>query len=367
MKKKIIGITAWLLSFHFGHAQPEKAFTLHGKFAGQATGYVYLYYPLLNDSWLLDSSKVTDGAFVFKGKLPAPTVARLSYARSAVQIILEPAVMQLAIHDNKDITKNTMTGSRSQLQLAELNTSLKKIDDRWKIVIDTLNAVNRRSNAAFQELKGWVLDPYFKEQEEVNHNFINKYPASVASAHILQIFARELSADTLQLFYDRFPASVKQSRYGKNIARQLQERKLGIPGTMAAGFTKTDINGNKLSLADLQGKYVLLDFWGSWCVPCRKGNPHLIGLYQKYKSLGFEIVGIAADDATPDAWRKAVAKDQLPWLQVLQGNTPAEDIGVKYSIASYPTKILVDKNGKIIGRFGEEHEPLDAMLEKLFK
>jgi thiol-disulfide isomerase/thioredoxin len=233
--------------------------------------------------------------------------------------------------------------------------------------MDTLNQVNKRSNVAFQELKGWVLVPYFKEIEEVNLSFFNKYPYSFVTAYALQFVARDLTTDSVKLFYNRFPEQVKKSIYGKYIQNEIEKRKLGAVGKMAAGFSKPDINGNTLDLSKLLGKYVLLDFWGSWCVPCRKGNPHLIEMYAKYKDLGLEIIGIAADDETPDAWRKAVIDDKLPWLHVLRGDTPETNLSIKYNIDYYPTKILIDKNGKIIGRYGEETEALDKMLESIFK
>ncbi|KQC00879.1 TlpA disulfide reductase family protein [Pedobacter sp. Hv1] len=366
-RNKISLVLALLLSSHLLQAQTAKSFRLQGKLLASATGYIYLYYPETDGRWKLDSSLLDKGNFVFKGGIATPTIARLSYAKSMTQVILEPVPMQVLIKDRDDLTRLSMTGSKSQHELNELNISLQKIEKRWKRVIDTLMAVNKRSNVAYQTLKDWVLDPYFKEVEETNHHFINKYPYSFASAYILQVFARELGTDSLQYFYNRFPAAVKQSRYGKNIAQQLAERKLGIPGVMAPAFAKEDINGKKLSLTDLKGKYVLLDFWGSWCVPCRKGNPHLIKLYEKYKNMGFEIIGIAADDRTPDAWRKAVADDKLPWLQVLQGDTPLTAISVSYNVTAYPTSILIDREGKIIGRFSEDHTPLDTMLENIFK
>ncbi len=233
--------------------------------------------------------------------------------------------------------------------------------------MDTLTEINKKSNIAFQELKGWVLVPYFKEIEEANFDFFSKHPTSFVTAYTLQFVARDLATDSIKIFYNRFPAEVKQSIYGKNIREQIEKRKLGAVGTIAARFSKADINGNTLNLADFRGKYVLLDFWGSWCVPCRKGNPHLIELYKKYKDQGMEIIGIAADDSTPDAWRKAVQDDKLPWLQVLQGDTLAINIAEKYNIEYYPTKILIDKEGKIIGRYSEEEEALDKMLEDIFK
>lgn len=265
-----------------------------------------------------------------------------------------------------DFARESNDPSKTQREYNELTKTLKKIEDRWKVVIDTLTQVNKRSNVAFQELKGWVLVPYFKEVQETNLNFFDKYRTSYATAYALQYVIPDLTTDSLKLFYNRFPEHVKKSKYGKYILSAIEKRKLGAVGTIAAGFSKKDINGNALNLSDYSGKYVLLDFWGSWCVPCRKGNPHLIETYAKYKDRGLEIIGIAADDEKPDAWRKAVREDKLPWLHVLQGNTPETDIAKKYNIEYYPTKILIAKDGKIIGRYGEESDALDRMLERIF-
>lgn len=366
MKRYLLLILVLFFSFNFGYTQTTRPFILQGKMPSTAKGYLYLNYPKTDNTWQKDSALLDNGNFIFKGLLHQPTVARLSTTKSAIQIILEPTMMVATLSTAENLANLQIMGSKSQDELAELNRSLQKVETRWKVVLDTLNVISKRSNVAFQEYKGWVLDPYFKEIEELNRKFINKYPSSFASAHILQVFARELSTDTLKVFYDRFPGVVKQSRYGKNIEEQLAKRKLGVPGTLAANFTKQDINGKKIALSALQGKYVLLDFWGSWCVPCRKGNPHLISLYQKYKDKGFEILGVAADDNSLSAWRKAVADDKLPWLQVLQGNTPSTDIGKLYNIMYYPTKILIDTKGTIIGRFGEDSAALDALLEKVF-
>ncbi|MCG2616719.1 TlpA family protein disulfide reductase [Terrimonas sp. NA20] len=117
----------------------------------------------------------------------------------------------------------------------------------------------------------------------------------------------------------------------------------------------------------MSSSYVLIDFWGSWCLPCRKGHPHMIDLYEKYRNKGLEIVGVAADDNTQDAWRKAIVDDKLPWKQVLPGRNTPTDPSVPYGISSYPTKILVDRSGKIIGRFEEDMSALDKLLSDLLK
>ncbi len=97
---------------------------------------------------------------------------------------------------------------------------------------------------------------------------------------------------------------LKQTGFGKEIKEELDGLRGGSPGSVAHVFAKNDINGQPLSLADYKGKYVLIDFWASWCGPCRKGNPHLKSLYAKYKEKGFEIIGISDDDSKPEAWKK---------------------------------------------------------------
>ncbi len=267
---------------------------------------------------------------------------------------------------NETLKQIETSGSKSEIEFSEINNNLSRIDNRWQSVFDTLSAVNRRSNTSFQELKGWVLPPYFEEIRETYFEFFMKYPQSFVTAYYLSLNVIEMNqgifpTDSLQAYYNKLRESVKKSWYGKKIIKQLEVRKIAVPGTEAFSFTKSDINGQPLSLSSFRGKYVLLDFWGSWCVPCRKGNPHLKELYYSYKDKGFEIIGIAKDDDKKDEWLKAVEIDGLPWHHILVG-----DLDTKYNIKSYPTKILIDRQGVIIGRFGSEEIELDKQLNSIF-
>ncbi|HWW39307.1 TlpA disulfide reductase family protein, partial [Pedobacter sp.] len=142
-------------------------------------------------------------------------------------------------------------------------------------------------------------------------------------------------------FYSKFADSVQRVYHTK---------------LTAFALNKKDDKGKPVNFDALKGKYVLLDFWGSWCGPCRASHPHLKELYAKYKDKGFEIVGIAQEHSALPAdrllWTEAIAKDGLTWIQVLNNeNRDKFDVVSEYGVTAFPTKILLDKGGNIIGRY----------------
>ena len=145
-------------------------------------------------------------------------------------------------------------------------------------------------------------------------------------------------------------------------------------GGPAPDFTKLDANGKSVSLSQFKGKYVLLDFWGSWCSPCRQAMPHLKELYAAYAPKGFEVLGISSEKVSSQSqaeamWKQAIEKDGLPWTNVLN-NEPAmkQDVVQMFSIEAYPTQILLDKEGKIIGKWtGSGNKGVDEKLKEIFK
>jgi len=341
-------------------------FSIKGKFNSDTIGgTMYLFYQI-NGIEHKDSCLIKKGIFSFFGNLLHPEYAILSFNDKRKEIFLDPKPMTILFKD-AELKQIETSGSKSELEFSEIDNKLRKINNRWQIVFDTLDAVSSRSNTSFQELKDWVLVPYFEEFRETYLDFFEKHPQSFVTAYYLSLNVIEMNqgifpTDSLQAYYNRFRTPVKKSWYGKKIIEELSKRKVAMPGTEAFNFTKTDLNGKPLSLSSFRGKYVLLEFWGSWCVPCRKGNPHLKELYYRYKDKGFDIIGIAKDDDTKDAWLKAVEKDGLPWHQILVG-----DLDTKYNITSYPTKIFIDKQGIIIGRYGEEEKELDEQLKSIFE
>jgi thiol-disulfide isomerase/thioredoxin len=209
--------------------------------------------------------------------------------------------------------------------------------------------------------------------------YIVANPSSILSAYILE--GLKISVAEKEEMYRMLSLEVRKSLPGLVVRESIEFMRRGLIGSVAAKFIGQGIGGDTVRLSDYRGRYVLLDFWGSWCKPCRAGHPHLLELYAKYKASGFEIIGIADDDRNPDAWRKAVKDDEIgEWKHILRGldmekfargdtnylNYPYEISASKYGISAYPTKILIDPSGMIIGRYGGNAVDLDRKMEEIF-
>jgi thiol-disulfide isomerase/thioredoxin len=363
---------------------PAQSFVLTGNIGGADGIMLHLDYPADGGKWVKDSCQVQHGNFRFSGNIPGPVGSYLSKPgegtdlrdRKEIRIFLEPATIHVAIRDGA-FEKAVVSGSKTQSEYEVLKRKQDKLEQRWKVVMDTLTQANKRSNFEYQALKDWVLVPYDIERKEIDYAFFDSHPTSYVTAYMLDVEGREMTTDSLRILYNRFPEQLKRSSYGKGVLAEIDRRKIGAPGTQSLDFETTDINGNKLALSDFKGHPILLDFWASWCLPCRKSSPHLKELYAAYKDKGLVIIGIASDDDRPDAWRKAVDQDSVGLFhQVLEGfdrqkamdgKANLADIGKKYGIVSLPTKILIDKDGTIVGRY-EDDDPtaMDGRLAGLF-
>lgn len=210
-----------------------------------------------------------------------------------------------------------------------------------------------------------------KELSDVAKSFIKAHPASDVSGYLLSsIDAAERSQYAALLTNEvkngptaEFVKAIEK-REAAQKAREEAAKKVR-PGATAPDFTLPDLDGQSFSLSSLRGKYVVLDFWGSWCGWCIKGMPEMKKYYDKYKAKGLEILGIDCND-TETKWKAAVKKHELPWLHVR--NTGKTDVSALYGISGYPTKIVIDKDGKIVkvveGESPEFYTYLDSLFEK---
>ncbi|NSL86962.1 TlpA family protein disulfide reductase [Chitinophaga sp. Mgbs1] len=175
---------------------------------------------------------------------------------------------------------------------------------------------------------------------------------------------KELIAAELGKLIKKYPYLEEAKRKQQDIAHaEAVARKTGI-GATAMNFTQQNVKGDPVKLTDYRGKYVLLDFWASWCGPCRAENPNVLENYEKYHSKGLEILGVSLDDKK-DAWVKAIKDDGLTWEHVSDLKGWRNVVAKEYNIRAVPSNFLLDKDGKIIAKDlrGEE---LSRKLEEIF-
>lgn len=370
------------------------SFTINGTITGlKDNSSIFLHYQNNEGKRIADSAVVLNNKFTFKGTASQPLMASLAAAGSKSRqdylfMFIEPgAITVQGSADNWNGIQ--VTGSPLNEENKAYNNLFREITAKTTPLSNRYDKLNEEYIAArragkspealevFKEQLEHLRDsmaPYGRQRQEINMAYFRAHPTSFITASQMKYFTSSAKPDTLEAWYNRMGASMQQTFEGKELAAEIKKLRAGSPGGTAKAFAVNDINGQPISLAAYKGQYVLIDFWASWCVPCRKGNPHLLSLYSKYKEKGLEIIGVSDDDSNPKAWKEAVEKDKIGvWKHVLRGlkRSPdggfdkSEDISEGYGIHTLPTKILIDPKGIIIGRYGGGGENDAAMDKKL--
>lgn len=212
-----------------------------------------------------------------------------------------------------------------------------------------------------------------KKENDLQKKYIENHPKSYVSLFLLHRMKSSYTSEDYKLAFNRLDSNYKSTDMGKAIASTIAKETVTAKGKAAPLFTRTTAHGTLFKLEKMQGRVILLDFWGSWCGPCRASMPHLQQLYSRYKNKGFEIIGIAQErgkalDESKNSWHKAIEELSLPWTNVLNNeNKEQMDIVKEYQISGFPTKILVDENGKIILRLvASATDDIDIALKKIY-
>lgn len=376
--KKILIVTAMAISSFAAVAQT--GYTIKGQI-GKLNKPVKAFLMIkLEGKRTLDSAVLVDGSFMFKGSVPSPMEATLRIKHDdaievpgkRIKIDALPIILgneNITILGKDSISTAKVTGST-------LTEESKHVDNLLRPIYNKLQALDKeysdqpeakkqdRTYRTELEARAKVIE---KEIFEAKINYVKQNPSKYMALMALNSTLRPgFDAVEMEKVYAVLSPELKNSYFGKQVEERIATFKKTQEGVAAQDFTQPDVEGKAVKLSDYKGKYVLVDFWASWCAPCRRENPNIVKLYDQYKEKGFEILGVSLDKAADKAkWIKAIADDKLIWKQVGDLKGWENDAAIKYDVKAIPMNFLIDPKGMIIAK-DLRGEVLNAKLKEIF-
>ena len=354
-----------------GAISSDTTYTLKGKIEGIDTGWIFLLHRQAEEN-NIDSAQIVNGQFTVSGKASTPEFCNIGFREHG----------RKEFHFGFFLQKGNLTlnGKSDALMDSMVKVSGSPAEDEFKVFIQQARPIDKLNNeldnaySAAQAMHDRkkvdsIIQEYQKLQkkhQKLSEDYATAHPESwVAAFELYSDYAYDPEAGPLDSFYNHFIPEIRDSYYGKKIKTISDVAKRTAIGVPAPEFTQNDATGKPVSLSSFKGKYVLVDFWASWCGPCRGENPNVVKTFEKYHSKGFDILGVSLDNKK-DKWTEAIKIDKLAWTQVSDLKGWKNSVAELYGVQAIPANFLIDKDGKIIAK-GLRGEVLEKKLAETLK
>lgn len=319
-------------------------FVITGNIQGLADGDVMITSPQGQETLVKGPAK--NGAFSLKGSLPEPGLYWITYGKEQPQyIFLENSAITIT-GKQSEIKSLKIEGSKSHSEFLQFRKTFDPL-------FANLNAIALQLQQSAEDKKPALVQEYNTAIATMNKevgDFVTAKPSSYVSLFLLSVTKQiNENISEVEQRFNLLPAALKASAMGKDMENYLAFAKIGAIGSEAVEFTQNDVDDKPVSLSSFRGKYVLLDFWASWCKPCRLENPNVVKAFNKFKDKNFTVFSVSLDQQK-EPWLKAIANDKLAWTHVSDLQFWNNAAAQLYHVQSIPQNFLIDPAGKIVAK-----------------